>query len=387
MEQPPSGNGPLKTTVAEAASHKGSGINLETLGALLAASEDKQPKPSTAEPRLATPPAAAAHHPQEPALSQHEDTPPTEPDAGPEAEVDQQTDETDAPEPDETPAEPADEPLPAEVQARIDKRIGKEVKRRKEAEAKATESNTALEALHAQIAEMEARPEPEPRIVLPAEIDPLRAHPELKSLREQEQKHQATIDQLIQVRRDLARDPEGTLETLVRAGAVPSSMDAERLQEEIETVVANSRTDLASARAERNGSEKVLRRALVQQEQQFQQLAKAEFPWFGNKADPRNAIAQQFIAERPYLRADPLWPMLAAGAAQLLHQGQQGKPAAKAAAASAPRQPVRQPSVRPTSAPASQRIDSDQAAYQAFRENPGSKDATMRMAAVFARQK
>lgn len=382
MSELNSGNGPLKTTVAAGARITGD-LDLNQLGAMLAASEDR-PQPTTPEHDPAAPSGDGAP-PTEPDLSQP-DIPPADAPPSPEAEVDQPNPE-DAPAEDADPADD-DEPkaLTPEEQAGVNKRIGKEVGRRKEAEKALKAALDEVATLRAQLEAAPAPSEAEPRVLLAEDLDPLKSHPTLKPLREQESRQQTEIDQLTELHRRLRRDPDQALADLQKAGAIKGPVDPEDLREQIEQLVADKRTDLASVRAERSANEKALRRQLQQAETQFQAEAKREFAWLGNKADPRQALAQQIVTDYPVLKTIPFWPFIAAGGAELLHRRQQPAAAPKAPVSAAPARVLKQPTVRPTSAPASPSGGTVQALMSEFNKT-GSRDTEERLLHAFMRGK
>lgn len=375
MDNADGGNGPLTQTVGEAAG----GADLDRLMALLDGSGPGD------QGDVNTPEAPDPNDALSNSQTDSEDPPTGEEPAQPDPEAEAET-EDDAPEP---------EALPKHVQAKVDRRISKEVRKRKEAEEQLTSLRTELETLKAGQAEAETKSTDS--VVVPADLDPVKTDPNVRQFTQQETDLTTRIQGARQMLRRLQSDPDGTMEMLIKGGAVAEhSADTEAVKDQLADLIDTMGADRANVAAKRGLAEERARETISGHTTRSRDLAKSLFPWQAQKDDPRHALAEQFLKSRPWMKKlDPMWPLLAAGAAELLHSSQQQQAKGKATAANvgasskATVKPLHQPAARPSGAPANvDRNSANAAALKSrFENDPGGDASLDYLAQMLAKKK
>lgn len=104
------------------------------------------------------------------------------------------------------------EALPDDVQARIDKRIGKEVAKRKELEEQLAAREAKLAETEAKIKELSETTPQQPPSATPGPDDPILKVPDVKAHWDEEQKAVSAINRANDMLRNLRREPEAALD-------------------------------------------------------------------------------------------------------------------------------------------------------------------------------
>lgn len=252
-------------------------------------------------------------------------------------------------EPDEAPAETkpeakATEPkLTPEVQAQIDKRIAREVAKRK--------------ALEGKLADLEARLTDSPSSApvtnagsVPG-FDPLSTDPEAQTLRKTEQQHRQVAEGARNLLKQARTDLDGVVDWMKANKIALPRYDEESVLDYLETTRDAAREEMAGIRTRLAVREQQAKAQAAQVAAQAQRLAEERFAWSTDEDDPRTAAVNRLLAERPYIQQDPLGRLAAITLADFL--AQQSKPkAAPAVKATPPKMPAtsaRQPA--PAQAP------------------------------------
>lgn len=246
----------------------------------------------------------------------------------------------------ETTGESTDEPAEAEAKAEdkepkpeasdepewFQKRIGKEVKKRKELEEQLAELKAKLENRSPE-AEEGAHKE----VASAPSNDPVEAVPEVREAKQELAKHssiKATANELL---KQLRQDPDAVAQRLQQAQVKLRDYSEDTIRDYLESAKEEAMTQAAAATARLTLAQERAKAAVQAQRQQAEQLAVQEFP---DLADPESELSRQVDAALVAFPAAKQHPwgryILAAGLERLEQskvQGQKSKVEAKPAAA------------------------------------------------------
>lgn len=304
------------TTTATAESNEPAAQAFDLASALTALTQT----PSTSNAAEAPPPADAGEEKAEATndLSQDaEDSSPAPPQTSDEPE--------DAPAETKPDAKATEPKLTPEVQAQIDKRIAREVAKRK--------------ALEGKLAELEARltdsplQAPTPSAGSASGFDPLSTDPEAQTLRKTEQQHRQVAEGARNLLKQARTDLDGVVDWMKANKIALPRYDEESVLDYLETTRDAAREEMAGIRTRLAVREQQAKTQAAQLAAQAQRLASERFEWSADEDDPRTAAVEKVLAERPYIQADPLGRLAAITLVDFL--AQQGKPKAAPAAPAA----------------------------------------------------
>lgn len=240
---------------------------------------------------------------------------------------------TTPPAPPATPKNEDDEDgaLPPELQARIDRRIGKEVAKRKELERQ-------LEEARSQIAKPPANGKA-PEAAKPAPAD---EHPEMKAAREAEADAQNVIQWSKRLSRMLNHDADAVAAELQRSQIALDDTSPEAIGNWLERVREGAQETLQKALVKKEVLTNRLADQDAQQRAHFDAMANESFPWWNDPASPQYADAQKVQNVLPVLKEKPqgkLWTGIILMGLEAFQNAQKakGKPAAPAAPAQPPK--------------------------------------------------
>lgn len=257
-------------------------ISTEALAMQLARNRETQPG-GTKPPQPKTP----APEPKPEEIEAPPDGSPEAPDLS-QLPPEEQPPDPAAPEnPDELPPEDTtDDELPPELKEKVDRRIGKEVAKRKTAEE-------ALEAVNQQLAESTARV-----TELETENEELRSAPPEQTpgkASAPEQQMEAAIAEKRAILRWVEENPDGAEMDDGKGGTRTFTA------EEVRTIKERTSEDLSDLRRDLRD----FQRNMAQQTNQLRAQAHTEFPWLKVKTSPEYSKAQTIFNQYPWLRNVP----------------------------------------------------------------------------------
>lgn len=183
------------------------------------------------------------------------------------------------------------------------KRIGKEVKKRKELEEQLAELRAKLEAgvegreSRGESQKAEAKAEPND--------DPVLSFPEVQQAAQEVAKHEENKARAKELLKQLRHDPDAVAQTLKQAGWKLPSWDEDTLRDTLENVREETVKAVAEASAKRVLAEERAKAAVENNRRQLEEMAKAEFPFLNDPDSEEFGMVQAALKQRPWLRKDP----------------------------------------------------------------------------------
>lgn len=198
------------------------------------------------------------------------------------------------------------------------KRIGKEVKKRKELEEQLAELKAKLENRNPE-AEAGAHKE----VASVPSNDPVEAVPEVREAKQELAKHssiKATANELL---KQLRQDPDAVAQRLQQAQVKLRDYSEDTIRDYLESAKEEAMTQAAAATARLTLAQERAKAAVQAQRQQAEQLSIKEFP---DLADPDSELSRQVdavMSNRPWLKNDPFGRFSAAAAVDRILKAQQ----------------------------------------------------------------
>lgn len=211
--------------------------------------------------------------------------------------------ETQDSEPETEATETADPSWSPDKQAAFNKRVGKEVEKRKARERQLAELQATVAAAKPEAPRPET-PDPSPQSPPPASYDPVNELPEVRAVRAEEQKFTQMVEGAKEALRQARRDPDAVVAKLTEMGLKPPA-DPDDLRDWLE--------DQRDAAAQQMQTQVARRETLVVRAQAHlqQQMAAADaeaaelYPWHNVKTDPKHLAAREIVLAQPWLMKRP----------------------------------------------------------------------------------
>jgi hypothetical protein len=237
------------------------------------------------------------------------------------------------------------EQIPTGIQKRLDSLFA----RTKKAEEEVARLKQELKVREAEPAARPAENEP----------DPVEALPQVRTLKEQEDKKRGLLTTVRQWQRQMRRDPDTVLKQIREAGIQLQNEDPDEVSDWLLNAADRITEDLGAIRGKREAVVTQERGRVDAARQQLDKVALERWPWINDSTSDKYQVAQRILATRPWLKREAAFlPFLAMATEFLLDLQQPKAPAARPA--------PRPPGVRPPGTPSA-----------AIPGRPGGREARM----------
>jgi hypothetical protein len=232
------------------------------------------------------------------------------------------------------------EAIPPDVQASVDKRIGKEVAKRKELEEQLAERDAKLAELDAKVKELTEAPKaeeaPAPTNGTLSDNDPILQVPEIKAAWKQENKALDAFKRASALLRDLGKDPDGVFVKLKEVtGQVFTDVDAARewLEGAKDHYQLQRNEFMASRHAATNRYQQKTEAENAKAKEKSDAEAVKAYPWIKTPASREGQVAAKVLKRWPNLMYVPDGALILGDlvAGQLAREGKVAAPAAPVA--------------------------------------------------------
>lgn len=226
----------------------------------------------------------------------------------------------------EAEAEAPDEQEP-EDESGWERRLGKELRKRKEAEEQAQVLQQRAEAAEAALKAIQERPDPE----LPPEINPVNSDEAVKQFTEQERLSEAALARVNEWLPRVQADPEAVAAQLRELKIPVNTTEPDELRLQLEVIRETLREHRLNAKVElRLAREKAANRIQARVAQSLTAATK-EFPWLADAQSAHYQEATRIMQSAPWLKAMPdPWRVLAEYTeGRMLVAARKAKPPAK----------------------------------------------------------
>jgi hypothetical protein len=201
------------------------------------------------------------------------------------------------------------ESLPPEVQASVDRRIGKEVAKTK-AEKEAREAlENKLRDLEVQLSELRES-KPAETVVVKSDM-PLAEVGDVRSLHAKKTEAQSLRDQVTDMLESVEDDPEMVEQKLRKAGVVLKDQTGEddysvkRMRRELRGLDSNLRKTIEQHIPQRE--------TFLKSQSEMMAQIQQEVPELKNPTSERSKIFRSILEQIPEIKLNPKWPMFVAG--------------------------------------------------------------------------
>lgn len=240
--------------------------------------------------------------------------------------------ETEQPPAEKAPEEDDTDGLSPDAQLRVNKRIGKEVAKRKELEEKLAAIEGEKAELELKVKKLADEPKETPKATPAANADPLLNVPEIAELHEQEQKAENAFREASGLLRESRKDPDAVLERLKEI-TKKAFGDIDEAKDWLENVKENAMLKMGQFANKREAASQRHVQKLEQEFNQHREKALKILPALSDKTSKEFKVAQEIKERYPGL-LNPLMvpdgPMLMARlvAGTLALEGKGAAPAA-----------------------------------------------------------